>query len=160
MAIAARSLDELFNSSRFQWAKDALAYVLGVIRPAIPRRSGKLLNETLRRSTLRTTGDGFTIRHGTFYGHIWDVAGRKAYTVTGRKTRGKRGKSVLRMNLGVGEFGFKFARRANIPAGRPTNFMRDAVTRADPGVRDLAEKFMTGSLNNTLLNRVIRVGTK
>lgn len=154
----ARSIDELFNSSRFQWAKAALDYALRIVLPAIPTRSGKLLSETRRRASLRTTGDGFTIRHGMFYGHILGEVGRKEYQVTGRKTRGKRGKSVLRWVSGTGEFGFKFGRKVKIPPYRATRFMSKAINQAEPGIRGLADKFMTDSLNDSVLNRIIRIG--
>jgi hypothetical protein len=152
----ALSLDELFNSSRYQWAVQGLQYVLNFVSGSIMRRSGKLLRETWRRSTLRKDGSGFTIRHGTFYGHIWDVAGRKAYTVQ-PKARKRGMRSALRMNIGGS---FHFARKANIPSARPTLFMKNAIAASDPGVRALAEKHMTGALNSTLLNRVIRVGLR
>lgn len=155
----ARNLDELFNSSRFQWAQEGLAYVLKYVRVWIPRRSGLLAKETERRSTLRGAGDGFTIRHGKFYGHILDVAGRKAYTIVARKLAGRsRGKSALRFTPKSG--GIRFARKVSIPKMTPTRFMRDAVDAAEPGVRALAEKHMANSLNSTILNRVIRLGLR
>ena len=83
--------------------------------------------------------DGLTLRGkiGTnvFYGRIWEVTGRKAFTVRPRD------KKALKIPLGAGGKGpFIFRKKARIPAAGPRPFIRPGIEDTQPFIRKLHAK--------------------